>query len=171
MRIRFYGGRVLSGRPLQPQNAEVWVENDRISYVGPARPDAPAFDREIDLKGDLLMPGFKNAHTHSAMTFLRSYADDLPLHDWLNKQVFPMEAKLTGDDVYHLAKLAILEYLAGGITANFDMYMFTAENAAASCTVTRRFTQITRSISRFTNPRSCETVSTVMRRRSTSSVP
>lgn len=78
MRIRFYGGRVLSGRPLQPQNAEVWVENDRISYVGPARPDAPAFDREIDLKGDLLMPGFKNAHTHSAMTFLRSYADDLP---------------------------------------------------------------------------------------------
>lgn len=132
MRIRFYGGRVLSGRPLQPQNAEVWVENDRISYVGPARPDAPAFDREINLKGDLLMPGFKNAHTHSAMTFLRSYADDLPLHDWLNKQVFPMEAKLTGDDVYHLAKLAILEYLAGGITANFDMYMFTAENAAAS---------------------------------------
>lgn len=132
MRIRFYGGRVLSGRPLQPQNAEVWVENDRISYVGPARPDAPSFDREIDLKGDLLMPGFKNAHTHSAMTFLRSYADDLPLHDWLNKQVFPMEAKLTGDDVYHLAKLAILEYLAGGITANFDMYMFTAENAAAS---------------------------------------
>ena len=50
MRIRFYGGRVLSGRPLQPQNAEVWVENDRISYVGPARPDAPAFDREIDGK-------------------------------------------------------------------------------------------------------------------------
>ena len=132
MRIRFYGGRVLAGRPLQPRDAEVWVEQDRISYVGAARQDAPAFDREIDLKGDLLLPGFKDAHTHSAMTFLRSYADDLPLHDWLNRQVFPMEAKLTGEDVYHLAKLAILEYLAGGITANFDMYMFTDENAAAS---------------------------------------
>lgn len=132
MRIRLYGGKVLAGHPLQPREAEVWVEEDRISYLGPVRQDAPAFDREIDLNGNLLMPGFKNAHTHSAMTFLRSYADDLPLQEWLNRQVFPMEAKLTGEDVYHLSKLAILEYLAGGITANFDMYMFAEENAAAS---------------------------------------
>ncbi len=59
------------------------------------------------------MPGFKNAHTHSGMTFLRSYADDLPLNEWLNEQVFPMEAKLTEEDIYHLSKLAIMEYLTG----------------------------------------------------------
>lgn len=132
MRIRFYNGLVLTGWPAQPERAELWVKDDRIEYVGAPREDAGAFDREIDLAGDLVMPGFKNAHTHSAMTFLRSYADDLPLLDWLNKQVFPMEAKLTADDVYHLAKLAILEYLAAGITANFDMYMFAEANAAAS---------------------------------------
>lgn len=132
MRIRFYNGLVLTGSPAQPERAELWVKDDRIEYVGAPREDAGAFDREIDLAGDLVMPGFKNAHTHSAMTFLRSYADDLPLLDWLNKQVFPMEAKLTADDVYHLAKLAILEYLAAGITANFDMYMFAEANAAAS---------------------------------------
>ena len=132
MRIRFYNGLVLTGSPAQPEHAELWVKDDRIEYVGAPREDAGAFDREIDLAGDLVMPGFKNAHTHSAMTFLRSYADDLPLLDWLNKQVFPMEAQLTADDVYHLAKLAILEYLAAGITANFDMYMFAEANAAAS---------------------------------------
>lgn len=132
MRIRFYNGLVLTGSPAQPERAELWVKDDRIEYVGAPREDAGAFDREIDLAGDLVMPGFKNAHTHSAMTFLRSYADDLPLLDWLNQQVFPMEAKLTADDVYHLAKLAILEYLAAGITANFDMYMFAEANAAAS---------------------------------------
>lgn len=132
MRIRFYNGLVLTGSPAQPDRVELWVRDDRIEYVGAPREDAGAFDREIDLAGDLVMPGFKNAHTHSAMTFLRSYADDLPLLDWLNQQVFPMEAKLTADDVYHLAKLAILEYLAAGITANFDMYMFAEANAAAS---------------------------------------
>ena len=69
------------------------------------------------------MPGFKNAHTHSAMTFLRSYADDYPLDQWLNTQIFPKEALLTAEDVYLLTKLGIMEYLTSGITANFDMYM------------------------------------------------
>ena len=91
--IRFYNGRVLEG--LAVTKNEVWIDGDAIVYVGPAKEETPAFDREIDLNGDLLMPGFKNAHTHSAMTFLRSMADDLPLQDWLFKQVFPREAKLT----------------------------------------------------------------------------
>ena len=70
--------------------------------------------------GNLLLPGFKNAHTHSAMTFLRSYADDLPLDEWLNRKVFPMEAKLDEEKIYWLAQLAFLEYLTGGITTAFD---------------------------------------------------
>ena len=81
-----------------------------------------AFDREIDCGGNLLMPTFKNAHTHSAMTFLRSRADDLPLQQWLETQVFPQEAKLTEEHIHWFTKLAILEYLAGGISAAFDMY-------------------------------------------------
>ena len=121
--IRFHNGKVLTmdgGMTVTEQ--EVWTDGARISYVGPARPDAPVFEREIDLKGDLLMPGFKNAHAHSAMTFLRSFADDLPLQSWLFDKVFPLEARLTPDDIYALTKLAILEYLAAGITCAFDMY-------------------------------------------------
>ena len=56
---------------------ELWTENDRISYIGPKADTAgKTFDREIDCKGNLLMPGLKNAHTHSAMTFSRSLADE-----------------------------------------------------------------------------------------------
>ena len=80
----------------------------------------------------MIMPGFKNAHTHSAMTFLRSYADDLPLLEWLNEKIFPMEAKLTEEDIYHLSKLAIMEYLTSGVTANFDMYLTPDSIARAS---------------------------------------
>lgn len=133
MRIRFYNGRLCTmERGVEVTGDELWTDGDRVAYVGPPKKSDQPFDREIDLGGNLVMPGFKNAHTHSAMTFLRSYADDLPLLDWLEKQVFPMEAKLSGDDIYHLSKLAILEYLTSGITANFDMYMQPQQVAQAS---------------------------------------
>ena len=90
------------------------------------------WDREIDARGYVIMPGFKNAHTHSAMTFLRSFADDMPLKDWLYNQIFPREAKLMPGDIRHLCKLGIMEYLTSGITANFDMYLNPMEIAEAS---------------------------------------
>ena len=123
--IRFYNGKVLTmDGSFEITNDEVWVDGTRICYVGKTPEELPEFDRQIDLKGDLLMPGFKNAHTHSAMTFLRSYADDLPLNDWLFKKVFPLEARLTPEHIYKLNKLAVMEYLTSGITASFDMYFF-----------------------------------------------
>ncbi|MDO4572899.1 MAG: amidohydrolase, partial [Clostridia bacterium] len=103
-----------------------------IAYAGPAEETDARFDRVIDCRGGLLLPGFKNAHTHSAMTFLRSLADDLPLQDWLTTQVFPKEAQLTPEDVYLLTKLAFLEYLTSGITACFDMYYFREAIARAA---------------------------------------
>lgn len=66
------------------------------------------WDRQIDVGKNVLMSGFKDAHTHSAMTFLRSYADDLPLQEWLTQQVFPKEALLKEEDIYWLCKLGII---------------------------------------------------------------
>ena len=126
--IRFYNGLVLEDGAVTEN--EVWTDGAEIVYVGSAREDAPAFDREIDLRGNLLMPGFKNAHTHSGMTFLRSMADDLPLQEWLFQQVFPREAKLNAERLEAFAKVAFLEYLANGITACFDMYFYTDAFAA-----------------------------------------
>ena len=142
MNIRFYNARILTmekGRPIF--SGEVWVKNEKIVYVADNteiqeewEQDFPKihWDMEIDCKENLLMPGFKDAHTHSAMTFLRSYVDDLPLEKWLNEKVFPMEAKLTGEDIYHLTRLAILEYLTSGITSIFEMYL-TPDTIAQAC--------------------------------------
>ena len=131
MKIRFYNASVLTEAGKDIFNGEVHTDGDKITYVGTEKKDGQ-FDREINLNGNLIMPSFKNAHTHSAMTFLRSYADDLPLNDWLFKQVFPMEDKLTPDDVYELTKLAALEYYSGGTTAAFDMYFFPDSIAQAA---------------------------------------
>ncbi len=137
MNIRFYNARILTMKEAEDVFwGEVWVSDERISYVGKkeevaARKEMPVWDREIDCKGNLLMPGFKNAHTHSGMTLLRSYADDLPLDEWLNTKIFPVEAKMTAEDIYELSKLAVLEYLTSGITAVFDMYL-TPESIARS---------------------------------------
>ena len=141
MRIRLYNARILTMEKNRPVfEGEVWVTNEKIAYVAEKKEleelkdsfPKIAWDVQIDCKGNLLMPGFKNAHTHSAMTFLRSYADDVPLQTWLQEKVFPMEAKLTGEDIYHLTKLAILEYLTSGITTIFDMYL-TPDTIAEAC--------------------------------------
>ncbi|MGN1136182.1 MAG: amidohydrolase family protein [Oscillospiraceae bacterium] len=134
MAIRFYNARILSFEDgMNVTFGEVHTDGGLISYAGDSE-NAPkgSFEREINLNGNLIMPSFKNAHTHSAMTFLRSYADDMPLQDWLFKQVFPMEAKLTGDDIYTFSKIAFAEYLTSGITANFDMYFEPEYMAKAS---------------------------------------
>lgn len=147
--IRFFNGRVLVFEPeIALTDEEVWVDGSRICYVGKTPEELPAFEREIDLRGDVLMPGFKNAHTHSPMTFLRSFADDLPLHQWLNEQIFPSEAKLTDEAVYAFTKVAILEYLSSGITASFDMYAFSEPNAQANIDLGFR-TVLTSALNKF----------------------
>lgn len=146
MNLRFYHAYVLTMEEQETESdkRELWVCNDRIVYVGqPAdenerqqimrRCNIPphGFDREIDCAGDVLMPGFKNAHAHSGMTLLRSAADDLPLSEWLHQQIFPREAMLTPQDIKILTKLAIMEYVSGGVTAVFDMYLTPDEIAGA----------------------------------------
>ena len=122
--LRFYNARIMSfGGGAALGEGEVWVDGGRIAYVGATPGVRPAFTREIDLSGKLIMPGFKNAHTHTAMVFFRSLADDMPLDRWLSEQIWPLESRLTGEDVYTLTKLGILEYLSSGITACFDMYI------------------------------------------------
>ena len=122
--IRFYNGKTLRfDGGVRLTDDEVWTDGGKIAYVGPAREDKPLFEREIDLRGDVLLPGFKDAHTHTAMVFLRSLADDMPLGRWLSEQVWPNEAKLDEEAVYDLTRLGILEYLSSGVTACFDMYV------------------------------------------------
>lgn len=133
MNTRFYNGKILTMKDnMKILEDEIWIVGNRIEYIGPSKESDISWDRQVDLQENLIMPGFKNAHTHSAMTFLRSAADDMPLQEWLNNQIFPREAKLESEDVYWLSRLAILEYLSSGITSNFDMYFYPDEIAKAS---------------------------------------
>jgi len=98
MNIRFYHAKILltkADHTFEVTEGELWVRGDHICYIGDGtdtsavckEDDIIIWDREIDAKGNLLMPGFKNAHTHTPMTFLRSFADDLPLQEWLQQSV------------------------------------------------------------------------------------
>ena len=144
MNLRFYNARILTMEEEKGKDCdlreiflgEIHVKDSVISYVGEEKTDSnEKFDREIDCKGNLLMPGFKNAHTHSGMTAMRSYADGLPLQEWLETKIFPMEANMTGEDVKLLTKLAIMEYCTSGVTAAMDMYLtpYTIADAFIEC--------------------------------------
>lgn len=105
------------------------VEEDRIEEIGTNLPEA---DRVLDGTDAIVCPGFVNAHGHAAMTLLRGYAEDLPLHEWLTQRVWPAEAHLTPQSVHAGTKLGIAEMLANGVTGFADMYLFPASVAKAA---------------------------------------
>ena len=79
-------------------------------------------DYVVNGSGKAVVPSFVNAHTHSAMTLFRGYADDMHLHDWLENKIWPMEANLTEEDVYWGTRLACIEMIKSGTTHFNDMY-------------------------------------------------
>ena len=106
----------------------IYVEDGIITEIG-RKMDA---DRTIDGKGHVALPGLVNTHTHAAMALLRGYGDDMVLHEWLSERIWPVEAKLTPDDVYWGTRLACLEMIRTGTTAFNDMYFFGPRMADAA---------------------------------------
>ena len=106
----------------------VTIENKHIASITREVPDASDAS-VVDAKGNLLIPGFYNAHTHAAMTLFRGYGEDLPLQRWLEERIFPAEDRLNYENVTVATRLAIAEMLKGGIVSFSDMYMF--EDAVA----------------------------------------
>jgi 5-methylthioadenosine/S-adenosylhomocysteine deaminase len=113
------------------KDADVVVQDQNIVYVGIKKDWQKDFDQVIDCRGKLIAPGLVNAHGHAAMTLLRSFADDVPLMFWLEKRIWPVEAKLKREDVYWGTMLAILEMLKSGTTTFTDMYFFMDQVAEA----------------------------------------
>jgi len=99
---------------------DVRIEENRFSRIGPNQATEDA--RLLDGSGMAILPTFVNMHTHAAMTLMRSYADDLELHDWLTNYIWPLEAKMDEEDVYNGARLACLEMIKSGTTCFNDMY-------------------------------------------------
>ena len=103
------------------KNAYLAVDGDRIAYIGKDLPDGD-FDTVKDMTGKLLMSGLYNCHNHCPMVLLRGVGSDLPLNEWLFNAVFPVEDKLTAEEIYAGTNLALLEMLACGTVSFSDMY-------------------------------------------------
>jgi 5-methylthioadenosine/S-adenosylhomocysteine deaminase len=108
-------------------NGAVAIDHDTIVAIGPA--DTLAKDYQpatrIDVRGQVILPGLINTHTHAPMVLFRGLADDLALQDWLEKDIFPAEAKTVSPDFVRIGtRLAALEMIESGTTTFADMYYF-----------------------------------------------
>ena len=109
------------------EDSAIAVRDQRIVALG-TRSELEAewkSKTRIDLPGHLLLPGLVNAHTHSPMTLMRGIGNDTPLHDWLYKLIFPLEAKWVSSEYVHDGtRLAVAEMIRAGITCFADHYYF-----------------------------------------------
>jgi 5-methylthioadenosine/S-adenosylhomocysteine deaminase len=111
------------------------VDGERIAAVGPLEEIRDRFTGRvvIDARDSLVMPGLVNGHTHAAMTCFRGIADDMELMEWLNRYIFPAEARNVDPElVYWGSLLACAEMIRSGTTTFCDMYIFEEETARAA---------------------------------------
>ena len=132
MKILFHNASILTMKSPDIIKGDLVVLDKRVIYIGNDASSYAPFDRVIECEGNLIMPGFKNAHAHSAMVFLKNKANADNLQTWLFDIVFPREKCLQPEDIYHLNNLAYLEYIQGGITACYEHYFFPVESAKAA---------------------------------------
>jgi 5-methylthioadenosine/S-adenosylhomocysteine deaminase len=134
-KLRGRGEILIEGIRHRGRTVDVYIDGEgRIASLGRVAGRGSRKDAETRIDGStlLLMPGLVNTHTHAAMTLMRGYADDMPLRDWLERKIWPLEAHLTGEDVYRGTKLACLEMIRSGTVAFNDMYFFMEETARAA---------------------------------------
>lgn len=100
------------------------IEDSKIVDIGKTDDLKEKYRRysKIDASKKAVLPGLINTHTHISMSLLRGVADDMPLLEWLNNKIWPIEAKLIPDDIYVGALLSIIEMLKSGTTVFNDMY-------------------------------------------------
>ncbi len=109
------------------ENGAVAVRGERIQAVGPRAEIDRRFQarQRLDAPDSLIMPGLVNTHTHVPMSLLRGIADDLRLQDWLEKYIFPAEAKNVNPEFVRWGtRLGCLEMALSGTTTFADMYYF-----------------------------------------------
>lgn len=122
--------------PVRPagvlERHSVAIDGGRIVAVGPSNEIAAAYAprQRLRLDDHLVTPGLINAHTHASMSLLRGVGDDLPLKQWLEQRIWPIESALVDERfVYDGARLAGLEMLRAGVTTCSDMYFYPEASA------------------------------------------
>jgi 5-methylthioadenosine/S-adenosylhomocysteine deaminase len=128
------GGTVITGNAARQVYSPGAVAINGTDILDVDRPEAIAARypaaRTIDARGQIVLPGLINTHTHAPMVMYRGLADDLTLMDWLQKYIFPAEAKTVSPEFVRIGtRLAVLEMIESGTTTYADMYYFEEEIA------------------------------------------
>ncbi len=133
MRIHIRNTTILTmNQEEEPFIGDIVIHNDQIEHV--IRIDQQSIEsiippltdddvQVIDGTGKVTMPGLINAHQHTPMNLLKGFSDDLKLMDWLEKKMFPAEARMTPEDIYWGSQLSMAEMIRSGTTTFADMYM------------------------------------------------
>ncbi|MGB9960147.1 MAG: amidohydrolase [Candidatus Bathyarchaeales archaeon] len=122
--ILIYGCTILTMKNREIiKDGAIAIKNSEIVFVG-KRASASGIhaEKKINAKGKVAVPGLINCHTHVSMTLMRGIAEDKPLKIWLKNAIWPLEAKLTAEDIYAGALLGCLEMIKNGTTCFADMY-------------------------------------------------
>ncbi len=108
------------------QPCDILIQNKRFHTIVPTRAldqwQLPDGCRVVESDGKAILPAFYNGHTHLAMSLLRGYADDMPLSTWLNDHIWPIEAKMSVEDMRVGVQLSLLEMIKTGAVFCNDMY-------------------------------------------------
>lgn len=110
---------------------DIVVTDGKIDKILISPEERASSPRGIDLSGAIVMPGIVDAHCHAPMTLLRGVGGGLPLKRWLEEAIFPVEARMTDEDVAAGMTWGAMELLAGGVTCVADMYEHSLAGAAA----------------------------------------
>ena len=127
MKILFKNIRIPEEYGYGDEHIYILIDGAIISYIGRDKPEK--FDYSINGKGNLIIPGFYNSHSHAPMIMFRGFGEDLPLARWLNEKVYPAEERLNDTNVRVATKFAIAEMLKNGIVSFSDMYFFVGSMA------------------------------------------
>ena len=128
MKTKIVNALIIKDFDSTPFYGELVMENDKIVFVG--EKSNLECEKTIDAKHNIIMPGFVDCHTHSAMSIFKGIAGEKTLQDWLYVMQ-SKERKLAGNDVYYGTLLACLEYAKNGITTVCDNYHFFDYSAKA----------------------------------------
>ncbi|MDI6884660.1 MAG: amidohydrolase family protein [Hadesarchaea archaeon] len=125
------GGHVVTMDPQRRvfERGSVAIKGDKIAAVGKEIKENA--DVVIDARGKVVLPGLINCHTHLSMTLLRGVADDMPLMQWLETKIWPIEKNLRAEDCYAGALLGCLEMIKSGTTCFADQYFYMEHVARA----------------------------------------
>lgn len=101
-------------------NTDILIKDSVISKI--SKNIDEKVDKQIDATEKIVMPGLINTHSHIPMSIFRETLDGYNLQDWLEKKIWPMEDKLTNEDVYYASLLSCIEMIKTGTTTINDMY-------------------------------------------------